>query len=58
MLLQVKIRVVRVYNKIPFYLFLSLKGLKYTSNTCNRYLDTNRLYKSKFKFTSKPLTTN
>ena len=33
-------------------------GLKSTSNTCNRYLDTNRLYKSKFKITSKPLTTN
>ena len=29
-------------------------GLKSTSNTCNRYLDTNRLYKSKFKITSKP----
>jgi hypothetical protein len=29
-------------------------GLKSTSNTCNRYLDTNRLYKSKFIFTSKP----
>ncbi|KAJ3213411.1 hypothetical protein HK099_007407 [Clydaea vesicula] len=28
-------------------------GLKSTSNTCNRYLDTNRLYKSKFIFTSK-----
>ena len=32
-------------------------GLKSTSNTCNRYLDTNRLYKSKFKITSKPLIT-
>ena len=31
-------------------------GLKSTSNTCNRYLDTNRLYKSKFIFTSKPFT--
>ncbi len=30
-------------------------GLKSTSNTCNRYVDTNRLYKSKFKFTSKPI---
>jgi len=27
-------------------------GLKSTSNTCNRYLDTNRLYKSKYIFTS------
>jgi len=33
-------------------------GLKSTSNTCNRYLDTNRLYKSKFTFTSKPVTTS
>jgi hypothetical protein len=33
-------------------------GLKSTSNTCNRYLDTNRLYKSKFNFTSKPVTTS
>ena len=32
-------------------------GLKSTSNTCNRYLDTNRLYKSKFKITSKPINT-
>lgn len=31
-------------------------GLKSTSNTCNRYLDTNRLYKSKFIFTSYPLS--
>jgi hypothetical protein len=31
-------------------------GLKSTSNTCNRYLDTNRLYKSKFILTSKPVT--
>lgn len=30
-------------------------GLKSTSNTCNRYLDTNRLYKSKYIFTSYPL---
>jgi hypothetical protein len=33
-------------------------GLKSSSNTCNRYLDTNRLYKSKFTFTSKPVTTS
>ena len=32
-------------------------GLKSTSNTCNRYLDTNRLYKSKIKITSKPINT-
>lgn len=30
-------------------------GLKSTSNTCNRYLDTNRVYKKKYIFTSKPL---
>ena len=30
-------------------------GLKSTSNTCNRYIDTNRLYKSKYIFTSKPI---
>lgn len=30
-------------------------GLKSTSSTCNRYLDTNRLYKSKYIFTSKPV---
>jgi len=32
-------------------------GLKSTSNTCNRYLDTNRIYKSKYKLTSIPLST-
>lgn len=31
-------------------------GLKSTSNTCNRYLDTNRLYKSKYIFTSYPIS--
>lgn len=44
----------------PFNSFSSAHkalGLKSTSNTCNRYLDTNRLYKSKFKITSKPITT-
>lgn len=30
-------------------------GLKSTSNTCNRYIDTNRLYKSKYIFTSNPI---
>lgn len=30
-------------------------GLKSTSNTCNRYLDTGRKYKSKYILTSKPL---
>jgi hypothetical protein len=33
-------------------------GLKSTSNTCNRYIDTNRLYKSKYTFTSKPVITS
>ena len=44
----------------PFNSFSSAHkalGLKSTSNTCNRYLDTNRLYKSKFKITSKPINT-
>ena len=44
----------------PFNSFSSAHkalGFKSTSNTCNRYLDTNRLYKSKFKITSKPLIT-
>lgn len=30
-------------------------GLKSSSNTCNRYIDTNRLYKGKFIFSSKPI---
>lgn len=30
-------------------------GLKPSSNTCNRYIDTNRLYKNKFIFSSKPI---
>jgi hypothetical protein len=41
----------------PFNSFSSAHkalGLKSTSNTCNRYLDINRLYKSKFIFKSKP----
>lgn len=44
----------------PFESFSSAHkalSLKSTSNTCNRYLDTNRLYKSKFNFTSKPVIT-
>lgn len=30
-------------------------GLKTTSNTCNRYIDTNRLYKNKYIISSRPL---
>lgn len=30
-------------------------GLKSSSNTCNRYIDTNRLYKGEFIFLSKPI---
>ena len=30
-------------------------GLKSSSNTCNRYIDTNRLYKDKYIFSSKPM---
>jgi len=30
-------------------------GLKYSSNTCNRYIDTNRLYKNKYLFFSNPI---
>ncbi len=30
-------------------------GLKPSSNTCNRYIDTNRLYKNKYIISSKPL---
>jgi len=30
-------------------------GLKSSSNTCNRYIDTGRLYKNKYIFTSKPI---
>lgn len=42
----------------PFVSFSSAHkalGLKSSSNTCNRYLDTGRLYKSKYIFTSKPI---
>jgi len=41
----------------PFNSYVSAHkalGLKSTSNTCNRYLDTNRIYKSKYVFTSTP----
>lgn len=30
-------------------------GLKSSSNTCNRYIDTNRFYKSKYLLSSKPI---
>lgn len=30
-------------------------GLKPSSNTCNRYIDTNRLYKNKYIFSSNPI---
>lgn len=30
-------------------------GLNPSSNTCNRYLDTDRLYKNKYIFSSKPI---
>lgn len=30
-------------------------GLKSSSNTCNRYIDTSRLYKNKYIFSSKPI---
>lgn len=30
-------------------------GLKLSSNNCNRYIDTGRLYKGKYIFTSKPI---
>ena len=30
-------------------------GLKSSSNTFNRYIDTNRLYKGKYIFSSKPI---
>ena len=42
----------------PFISFSSAHkalGLKPSSNTCNRYIDTNRLYKNKYIFTSKPI---
>lgn len=30
-------------------------GLKSSSNTCSRYIDTDRLYKAKYLLTSKPI---
>jgi len=45
-------------NGSPFTSFSSAHkalGLKPSSNTCNRYIDTNRLYKNKYIFTSKPI---
>ena len=42
----------------PFTSFSSAHkalGLKPSSNTCNRYIDTNRLYKNKYIFSSKPI---
>ena len=42
----------------PFTSFSSAHkalGLKPSSNTCNRYIDTNRLYKNKYIYTSKPI---
>ena len=30
-------------------------GLNPSSNTCNRYIDTGRLYKNNFIFSSKPI---
>lgn len=31
-------------------------GLKPSSNTCGRYIDTDKLYKNKYRFSSKPIT--
>lgn len=45
-------------NGSPFVSFSAAHkalGLKPSSNTCNRYIDTNRLYKNKYIFTSKPI---
>lgn len=45
-------------NGSPFTSFSSAHkalGLNPSSNTCNRYIDTNRLYKNKYIFTSKPI---
>lgn len=30
-------------------------GFNPSSNTCNRYIDTNKLYKNKYIFTTKPI---
>lgn len=59
-----KPRIVYIYTKkglmkgSPFSSFsLAHKalGLKSSSNTCNRYIDTNRLYKGEYIFSSKPI---
>ena len=59
-----KPRIVYIYTKkglmdgSPFASFsLAHKalGLKSSSNTCNRYIDTNRLYKGEFIFSSNPI---
>jgi len=42
----------------PFFLYSSAHkalGLNPSSNTCNRYIDTGRLYKNNFIFSSKPI---
>ena len=47
-----------IVNGSPFTSFSSAHkalGLNPSSNTCNRYIDTNRLYKNKYIFTSKPI---
>jgi hypothetical protein len=59
-----KPRIVYIYTKkglmkgSPFSSFsLAHKalGLKSSSNTCNRYIDTDRLYKGEYIFSSKPI---
>ena len=45
-------------NGSPFVAYSEVHkvlGLKPSSNTCNRYIDTDRLYKSKYLITSKPI---
>ena len=47
-----------IVNGSPFTSFSSAHkalGLNPSSNTCNRYIDTNRLYKNKYIYTSKPI---
>ena len=57
-------RIVYIYTKkglmegSPFPSFSAAHkalGLNPSSNTCNRYVDTNRLYKNKYIFSSKPI---
>jgi hypothetical protein len=61
---DVKLNIPHIYvdnemvNGSPFTSFSSAHkalGLNPSSNTCNRYIDTNRLYKNKYIFTSKPI---